>query len=121
MGIEGAALAHVVVIVLIVVPTYLATLRPVITSAPRLLLKAVGGPIVAAVLGGAVAYAAMFSLDGSFLRLAVGGTAGVIAYLIVALPMIREHLPSRITERLAPVLSGYDSVLRFVARKPVRT
>jgi lipopolysaccharide exporter len=121
MGIEGAAFAHVVVIVVIVVPMYLATLRPVLRSAPRLLLKAVGAPIGAALVGGAVAYAAMFSLDGSFLRLAVGGTAGLIAYLIVALPMIREHLPSRITAKLAPVLNGYDSVLRFVARKPVRT
>jgi PST family polysaccharide transporter len=120
-GIEGAALAHVVVILLIVVPTYLLALRPVLPSATRLLWKAVRGPLGAAIVCGVAAYLAMFSLDGTFVRLLVGGTVGLVVYLIVALPMIREHLPARIIDRFGAVFSAYDSLGRHLTRKPART
>lgn len=117
LGVEGAAIAHVAVIVLIVVPTYLWALKAVMASAPLLLLKAVSGPLAAAALAGAAAYLAMLSLDGSFIRLAVGGIAGLVVYLLCALAMIREHLPARIAERFSPLLDVHGRLVRGVTRR----
>jgi lipopolysaccharide exporter len=117
LGVEGAAIAHVVVIVVIVVPTYLWALKPVLSSAPQLLLKAVAGPLVAATLAGGVAYLAMISLDGSFTRLVVGGTAGVVVYLVAALHMIRAHLPARVADRLSPALYLHDRLIDGATRR----
>ncbi|MEO6309229.1 MAG: oligosaccharide flippase family protein [Leifsonia sp.] len=120
MGVEGAAIAHVVVIVVIVVPTYLLALRPVMPSAAKLLARAIAGPLAAAVLAGCAAYLVMIPIDGSFLRLASGGCVGLLIYLIFALPMIRVFLPARVSNRLSPLLDRYDAIVRTLTRKPVR-
>jgi PST family polysaccharide transporter len=107
-GVVGAALAHVAVILLIVIPTYLLALRPVIPTATKLLARATAKPFFAALAGGGAAYLAMFSLDDGVLRFLVGGAAGLTAYLLLTLPLIRAFLPTRVAERLAPLLAVYS-------------
>ena len=108
-GIEGAAIAHVVVILLIVVPMYLWAVRPVLPGAPALLGRAIAGPFVTAVIAGAAALGARSLVDGSLLQLLVGGSVGVLVFLIISVPMIKPYLPAGVKARLAPVLAVYDS------------
>jgi len=106
-GVEGAAIAHVVVILLVVVPMYLWAVRPVLPKAPSLIGRAVAGPFVAAVIAGAAALGGRNLVDGAFSQLLVGGVAGVLVFLLLAMPMIGSVLPERIQVRLAPILSVY--------------
>ena len=117
LGIEGAALAHVAVIVVVVIPVYLWALRPAMQSAPRLLYKAVGGPFAAATLAGGAAYVSSFAIGGGLLRLAVGGTCGVAVYLLVALPMLRAELPAGGITRFSRQGTGSGGIVRGLGRK----
>lgn len=112
LGIEGAAMAHVAVIILVVIPVYLWALKPAMKSVPLRLFEAVAGPIAAALLAGGAAYASSFTLAGSLLRLAVGGTCGVAVYVLVAWPILRAELPARIGARFAWLGAGPDSAGR---------
>ena len=117
LGVQGAAIAHVVVIVVVVIPVYLWALRPVLHSVPRVLARAVGGPLLAASLAAGTGYLAMESLEGNLLRLAVGGTAGLAVYLVAALPMMRSYLPERLVARLSFYLAVHGWVLRGLQGK----
>lgn len=121
LGVRGAALAHVVVIVVVVIPMYLWALKPVVDSVPRLLAQAVGGPLLAAGLAAGLGYLAMGSLEGNFLRLAVGGTVGLVTYLLVALPMMRGYLPKRLVDRLSLFLTFHGWVLRGLQSRGTRS
>jgi len=89
-GIHGAAIAQTGIAVLVAVPLAAVALRrsnvavtPVAVALVRPLLAAVGAGLVAAL-------AAHFAGPYTFVQLAVGGTAGLLAYVPAAVP--REQL-----------------------------
>ncbi len=109
-GLEGAAMAHVAVILVIVIPMYFWALRPLVRSAPRLLGIAILKPAIAAVIAGAAARVAILAIDSSLIRLLVGGAVGALVYVILALPMLAPFIPSRIRGVLAPVIAGRERI-----------
>lgn len=117
LGVQGAALAHVVVIIVVVIPMYLWALKPVLESVPRLLARAVGSPLLAAGMAAGAGYLAMAPIEGSFFRLAVGGTVGLAVYLLAALPMLRGYLPGHLVDRFSLFLAFHGWVLRGLQGK----
>lgn len=90
-GIRGVGIGHVLVVFCLVVPAYLAALRPFGLRAGEL-----GVSLVRPLLGGAamtaVAWVVQRSVDGEFLQLAIGGTVACAAYGIAVLPLRQEAL-----------------------------
>jgi O-antigen/teichoic acid export membrane protein len=86
-GAEGTAIAHAAVGVLVAIPLAAVALHRV-----GVRLRPLGARIVRPLLAGAVAGAVAFLLDQAlqgfpaFVRLAVAGTTGLLAYLATAIP-----------------------------------
>jgi lipopolysaccharide exporter len=87
-GIEGAAVAHIFIIVPIVLPCYLVALKRATGVRIGMLVKAALPALSAATLAAAIAWFVMSKLHGPFLQLLAGGTAGGLFYLAVTAPQI---------------------------------
>ena len=79
-GIVGAGLAHVVVISLWVIPTYLWLFHRIVGARPAELGRAVLPPLLAAGAAGLVAWGVSRSVSGAWIRLLLGGVAGLGVY-----------------------------------------
>lgn len=117
MGLEGAAYAHVVVIVLVIIPMYLAAMRKVSAGVPRLLGKAVIWPLCAAALAAVMAWFGVALLDGPVIRLLLGGSLGAIFYLALVWPRLRHYVPERLRGNLGAVDRLYARLGRSLLRK----
>jgi lipopolysaccharide exporter len=83
-GIFGAGIAHALIVTLVVLPMYLATLHrktPVPLGALRSSLM---HPFAASLLGGVAAYAAASLVDGDVWKLLLGLAAGLLGYSLLA-------------------------------------
>ena len=87
-GIVGAASAHIVVIVPIVLPCYLFALKRVTRVKILSLLKASLPSLIAATIAGVIAWLVASTLHNPLGQLAAGGTAGALFYAAVTLPEI---------------------------------
>lgn len=89
-GIVGAAWAHIVVIVPVVLPCYLYALRRATGIHFNTLAIAALPPLVASAISGTVAWAVMAVLHAPLLQLLLGGAAGGILYLVLTAGQILE-------------------------------
>jgi PST family polysaccharide transporter len=98
-GIRGVAAGHVLVAGLLVAPAYLLALRRA-GSSRRVVLTSIARPL----LGGLAAAIAVLALRSviapAFAHLVVGGTALVLVYAVVALPV--RQLPQLIRRTAVP-------------------
>ena len=101
-GIAGAGWAHVAVAALVVLPAYAVALRRVGTP-PRVLMRAMALPTLAAMPAWLAAHAAASAVDRPLPALALGGLAGLAAYLAVCGLWVRRLLPDgALRRRRAP-------------------
>lgn len=107
LDVEGAAYAHVVVILVVVVPAYLWATRSVVPHMLGALGAALAGPFAAAIVATAVALVVGHVVPGALLGLLAGGTAGVLAFALLALPMIVPILPARFARPGELLLAPY--------------
>jgi PST family polysaccharide transporter len=97
LGLRGVAWAHVVVLVLVVLPLYLWLVGRLVPRVVRTVASATAPPLVAAVAAGATAAAAAAVPAPSWVRLLVGGAVGGFTYLVVAAPLIGDFVaPARL-------------------------
>jgi lipopolysaccharide exporter len=87
-GIVGAASAHIIVIVPIVLPCYLIALKRATGIRIGALAKASLPAIVAAAISGAIAWLLVQSLRGPAVQLFVGGSVGSLFYLTATAPQL---------------------------------
>ena len=113
-GIVGAALAHIVIIVPIVLPCYLVALKRATGVGIGLLAKAAFPPLAAAAVAASLARFAASQFGRPILELIAGLVAGGLCYLVLAAPqlillLVRGLAPHRQVKR---VLRAYYSVPR---------
>lgn len=104
-GIVGAASAHIVVVVPIVLPCYLFALKRATGVRLVSLIKASLPSIVAAAIAAFIAWLVMTMLHSPLSELVLGGAAGGLFYGVVMLPQIivvlgREKINNRRVQRL---------------------
>ena len=87
-GIVGAAIAHVIVIVPIVLPCYLIALKRATRVRIGALMKASLPALVAAAIAGAIAWLLVRSFHSPMAQLLVGGGGGTLFYLIATAPQL---------------------------------
>jgi lipopolysaccharide exporter len=87
-GIVGAAIAHVVVITAIVLPTYLVAIRRTTGVEMSSLARAIWPALVASAAAGAAAWFASMGFGSALARLIVGLLAGGIVYVLFAAPQV---------------------------------
>ncbi|WP_052436190.1 oligosaccharide flippase family protein [Georgenia sp. SUBG003] len=97
-GAAGAATAHVVVAVVLVLPAYLWTLRRVGADLGAL-GRSVWQPVAAAVPAGGAAFLVARAVDGPLPALLLGGTVGGVLYLVMILRWLRRRIRRVGTER----------------------
>jgi PST family polysaccharide transporter len=129
-GIRGAALAHLVVALAVVVPAYVVVLGRIGIPMARL-AAATRRPLAAAVIMAAVAYVVDRSLGGGFGGLLAAGVLGGLVYAALVVPwqggrpqwrslvsMARDPVPTSdrqhlegpaVTEPAAPVGAGANA------------
>lgn len=117
LGLEGAAYAHVFVIVVVIIPMYLIAMRKVSAGIPRLLCRAIVWPLFASIAAAVAAWYSVFLLEGPVIRLLAGGTLGGVFYLVLAWPRLRDHLPERILGRISGVDRLYARFGQGIHRK----
>jgi lipopolysaccharide exporter len=110
-GLRGVAAAHIVVILIVVLPAYAAVLSRIVPGVSAVLLRAAVPPLLAAVAAAAAAALASMPIDPPVGKLVVGGTVGGVVYTVAVLGMVREFLPARVIKRLAPMSARRDQVL----------
>lgn len=94
-SLEGVAWAHLITIGCITLPGYLLfVLRDASTSLKDLVLCSFR-PLVAAVLGGAVAWLTSQLFDVAWLALCAGGLLGGAVYLAIAAPVLAGVVPAK--------------------------
>ncbi len=97
LGLDGVAWAHVVVVVVVVVPLYLRAVGTLMGSVVRTVGVAVLPPLVASATAGLAAASAAMVPDRPALRLLVGGLVGGAVYLLMAASMLLEFVePGRL-------------------------
>jgi len=114
-GVRGAAVAHVAVIALIIVPTYLWAIRRYIDGAPYLLLKAVAIPLLIALGSGGAAYLSSWVVTGAFWRLLLGGFTGGLVWVTLGIPVVFRLGPPTASAWLRPVMRIYPRRLLWNA------
>ena len=119
-GLRGAAMAHIVVIVALVIPTHLALVNRFLPRASGLLLGSTGRPVLLALAASAAAWGAAHLVPGTLVQLLVGTTVGLLVYVALALPLLRPFLPAGLTARLARVFTTYDATLGRVLNRLAR-
>jgi lipopolysaccharide exporter len=82
-GVDGVAWAHVLAIVLVVLPLYLRAVRDLVPDAGRVVLRAVAPTLLAVAGAGLVAFVVAAVPDPPLLRLLLGGLAGGSVYLVL--------------------------------------
>ena len=87
-GIVGAAIAHIIVIVPIVLPCYLIALKRATRVRIGALMKASLPALVAAAIAGAIAWLLVRSFHSPMAQLLVGGGGGTLFYLIATAPQL---------------------------------
>lgn len=83
-GIAGAGAAHAAVVLLVVAPLYLWTIRRCTPVGTAWIARSAARPLLAALVATAVAVVVTDVISGDLLRLLVGLAAGLIAYSAVA-------------------------------------
>jgi PST family polysaccharide transporter len=119
-GVLGAAWAHVVIVSFIVMPIYISALRPVIPNLGSLLIRAAGGPLLAAIAAAGAASLAVLSVNGTWWRIGFATIAGGAVYLAAALPFARGVVGAANAARFARYFSIYDSVVARLFVMPPR-
>jgi PST family polysaccharide transporter len=115
-GIIGAAIAHIVVILPIVFPTYLFALKKVSGINIATLLKGTLPSLLAAAAAAAAAWAVISVIGSPLLQLIAGTIAGGIVYALAIAPQAMALLSkSRMSNaRLSRLFRVYDSIARPV-------
>jgi lipopolysaccharide exporter len=115
-GIVGAAVAHIVVIGPIVLPSYLYVLKRSTGTSITSLGRAMLPTVLAAILAGLAANRATVLFHNSLAQLIVGGAAGGLTYLLLTAPLAIARLPAgRQGHRLVrAVLRCYQIPARLV-------
>jgi len=110
-GIEGAAIAHVVVITPVVLPCYLIVLMRTTGVQIGLLVKAALPPLVIAAVAASLAWLAASRFDSPIVELIVGTTVGGLCYLILAGPQLLFFVGRRwmMRPRVRRILRLYDN------------
>lgn len=103
-GIVGAGAAHVLVILVLVLPVYLAAFRKWRVVPLGTLTRPVIAPAAGACLAGLTAAVVSSRFGASPVRLVVGGAAGVVAYGLAMAPILETYLHGRTLRN--PVLAG---------------
>jgi len=88
-GIRGAAIAHLIVTIVVVLPMFTLALRPSGVH-PNDIFKVAIRPLVSAVPTALAAIAVASTVGADPLKVVVGGTAGAVVYLAVWLPRNRS-------------------------------
>ncbi|MET0827550.1 MAG: lipopolysaccharide biosynthesis protein, partial [Acidimicrobiales bacterium] len=84
-GIRGAALAHLLVVAVVMVPAYAVVLRRVGIPLPRL-ARTLRRPLAAAAIMGIVVYALDRAMSGGLVGLLVAAVAGAVMYAALVVP-----------------------------------
>lgn len=113
-GITGAAIAHIVVVVPLVLPCYIVALKRLTGISLGLLARAVFPPLAAATLAAFAARAAADLFQAPILQLVIGMTIGSICYLVLAAPQLirlmgRDRVSNPRTQR---IIRAYSNVAR---------
>ncbi|MFN0030177.1 MAG: oligosaccharide flippase family protein [Acidimicrobiales bacterium] len=104
-GPTGAAIAHLLVVVIVALPAYLLAVRKGSGVEPGGVLRAMVGPAVIAALAGLCAWLAAIQLREPVLGLLVGGSVGTLIYGVLASPLLLARLggaSGSINRRLGP-------------------
>lgn len=91
-GVEGVAWTNLAVVVVVVVPLFLALLRPMIHGRVHQLFRTSGVPVLAGALAGAAAYAASRWPDRPWVALVLGGSVGGVVYLALTVGWARAAI-----------------------------
>jgi len=126
-GIVGAAVAHIVVIGPIVLPTYIVVLRRNTGVSLLALGRAVLPPLLAASAGALAAEAAASRFTRPLFQLAAGLAAGLLVYSVAMAPqavaVVSEELAARLGSlplfRLHPVAARMASARASAAMTPI--
>jgi PST family polysaccharide transporter len=108
-GINGAGIAHVIVIVIVVLPAYLYALKRWSMTGPRTLVWPVIVPLAGAVAAGGAAWLMSEIVAAPALRLLCGGIAGVLVYFVVMAPVLSRYAQGRMpaNRHLSLILRAY--------------
>jgi O-antigen/teichoic acid export membrane protein len=90
-GIVGAGIAHLTIAVIVVLPAYVLVLRRYGVSL-RPLVRAATPPVAAALITGLAVWGCSKAVGGASYALAVGGSLGVVAYLLLLFRWLRGRL-----------------------------
>jgi PST family polysaccharide transporter len=93
-NVQGAALAHVLIAVTVVVPAYVMVLRRGHVR-PGDLARALQRPLLGGALAAATALASRTLVDGAWLELIVGTAAGALTYAAIVGPTVVRAVMSR--------------------------
>jgi PST family polysaccharide transporter len=113
-GIVGAAIAHILIIVPIVLPCYLIALRRTTGVHLLTLLRDVLPSVIAAAMAAAAAWVVIGQIGDPLAQLVAGGIAGGIVYALACAPQLMGMLSksSRASRRLQPVFRVYGAVAK---------
>jgi PST family polysaccharide transporter len=116
-GTKGAAWAHVIVIVGIVLPAFLIALRPQIPDVARVVATSSVAPLTISGIAAGAAWLVAYPVHRPVVELMLGGGASVVVYLLLAVPLLRVHLPGRVWERFEGPLRRYDGAVNLLATR----
>jgi lipopolysaccharide exporter len=94
-GITGAGIAHATVVILVVIPLYLVTVKRRTAVGLSWIPSTMAIPFIAAAAAGAAAYAGTRLFDGELTKLLVGLACGLVTYAVAAglwLRQLRQEL-----------------------------
>jgi PST family polysaccharide transporter len=91
-GLQGVAWAHVAVVVVVVLPLYVVSVRRLADRVVRTLAVAVLPPALAAMIASSVAAGVSRVLDGALLQLLLGGLVGMTVYTVLTAAMLLDFI-----------------------------
>lgn len=116
-GLIGVAIAHVVIIIAIVLPTYVIFIRPLLPQCAALISTTMRIPLAASIIGGTLA-AGISELCGAHLAgLLAGGLLGTAVYSVLVLPFARRLLPQKPRGKAKLLIETYDLLSRRMRLK----
>ena len=83
-GIVGAGVAHAIVIILVVTPAYIYTVRKSMSLGLRWVSESTVRPLIASVFAAAFGYGATQLVANEILQVLIGATVGLLVYLLLA-------------------------------------
>jgi lipopolysaccharide exporter len=102
-GLIGAAIAHVIVITLVMLPTYLLGIRRSIGATIFALGRALRRPSLATAVASISAFLVSQVTNGVALQLAVGALTGALVYVALTVPLLLKTLPEQVSDRISSV------------------